>query len=176
MRHSLTRVLPYAPDQLFELVGDVRRYPEFVPWITGMEVWNEHAQGPHVSVLDAKAGVGFSFLRERFSTRVRRDAEARQIDVHLLSGPFRKLSNRWNFEPHPVGTLLKFDIDFEFKSRLLDLMLQANFDRAAAKLIGCFETRAMALYPAFKGAAREAAAAPKREPVRAVRAAGRAQA
>ncbi len=161
MKHSLSRVLPYTPDQLFELVGDVRHYPEFVPWITSMQAWNEHAEGPDVSVLDAQAGVGFSFLRERFSTRVRRDARARRIDVSLLSGPFRKLANHWSFEPHPVGTLLKFDIDFEFKSRLLGLMLESNFDRAVGKLIGCFEARAMALYPAFKGSA---AAEPK--PVR----------
>lgn len=176
LRHSLTRVLPYTPDQLFELVGDVRRYPEFVPWITEMRVWNEHAEGPKASVLDAQAGVGFKFLREKFSTRVRRDADERRIDVNLLSGPFRKLHNWWSFEPHPVGTLLKFDIDFEFKSRLLDLMLQANFDRAAARLIGCFEARAMALYPVFKGA--PPAAEPNRKPSQRPggRAAGRAPA
>jgi coenzyme Q-binding protein COQ10 len=169
----MTRVLPYAPDQLFEMVGDVRRYPEFVPWLTSMQVWNEHAVDADITVLDAQAGVGFSFLRERFSTRVRRNAKARTIDVSLLSGPFRKLINHWGFEPHPVGTLLKFDIDFEFRSRLLDLMLQANFDRACAKLIGCFETRAMALYPAFKGAPAPAA---KPVPRRAARAARRAPA
>jgi coenzyme Q-binding protein COQ10 len=149
MRHSLTRVLPYPPERMFELVGDVDRYPEFVPWITAMRTWNAHHESTGVSVVDAEAQVGFSFLRERFSTRVRRDEAQRRIDVSLLSGPFRKLANRWIFEPHPVGVLVKFDIDFEFKSRLLDAMLQANFERAVNKLIACFESRAMALYPAF---------------------------
>ena len=144
--HRLTRVLPYEPDQLFALVGEVRAYPQFVPWITSMRVWNEHEAEPGVSVCDAEAQVGFSFLKERFSTRVRRDARARLITVSLLSGPFRRLENRWEFKPHPHGTQLEFFIDFEFRSRLLDMMLHANFDRAVSKLIACFEARARALY------------------------------
>ena len=151
-RHTVTRILPYGPDQLLDLVGDVRRYPEFVPWITAMRVWNEREESPDVRVLDAEAGVGFSFLREKFATRVRRDAKLNRIEVSLLHGPFRRLANRWEFHPHPVGTELKFFIDFEFKSRLLEMMLQANFDRAVNKLIACFESRAMALYPAFRSA------------------------
>jgi coenzyme Q-binding protein COQ10 len=97
-------------------------------------------------VLDAEASVGFSVIQERFATRVRRDAAALTIDVTLLSGPFRRLVNRWRFEPHPAGAKIVFDIDFEFKSKLLDLMLRANFDYAVNRLIGCFEDRAKALY------------------------------
>jgi coenzyme Q-binding protein COQ10 len=85
----VTKVLPYAPDQLFALVGDVTAYPQFVPWITAMRTWNARQVGEGVDTLDAEAGVGFTFLKEWFSTRVRRDAGARQIDVSLLSGPFR---------------------------------------------------------------------------------------
>ena len=66
-----------------------------------MRVWNARELEPGVSQLDAEAGVGFSFLRERFSTRVRRDAKARRIEVQLLSGPFRRLHAVWSFEPHP---------------------------------------------------------------------------
>ena len=145
-RHTVTRVLAYTPDQLFNLAADVRRYPEFVPWVTAMRVWNEREEWPGVTVLDAEARVGFSFLQESFATRVRADAPARRIDVSLLHGPFRKLTNRWRFEPHAMGTTLTFDIDFEFKSRLLDAMLAANFDRAVGKLINCFEARAADLY------------------------------
>ncbi len=146
--HHVERILPYTPEQLFALVGDVRRYPEFVPWITSMRLWNESSDGAGQSQADAEAGVGFSFLRERFATRVTRDgaSEAPTIHVSLLSGPFRRLANRWRFEPHPTGTRLIFDIDFEFKSRLLDAMLHANFDRAVGRLIACFEARARALY------------------------------
>ncbi len=147
-RHHVERILPYTPQQLFALVGDVRQYPDFVPWIRSMRVWNEANPAEGVSELDAEAGVGFSFLKETFSTRVRRDASgaAPVIHVTLLSGPFRRLHNRWVFIPHPVGSRLKFDIDFEFKSKLLDAMLHANFDRAVTKLIHCFEARAKALY------------------------------
>ena len=90
--------------------------------------------------------VGFSFLKERFATRVHRDAGARQIDVNLLSGPFRKLTNRWRFLDDPGGARIEFDIDFQFKSRLLEGLLKANFHHAVERLMGCFEARAKALY------------------------------
>ncbi len=100
MRHHLVCILPYQPDQLFDLVGDVTRYPEFVRWITAMEAEAPAQVEPGVTVLDAQASVGFSFLKERFGTRVKRDANKRQIDVSLLSGPFKHLYNRWKFLPH----------------------------------------------------------------------------
>ncbi len=148
MRHSVTRVLPYTPEQLFQLVGDVDRYPDFVPWITSMRTWNLHGEGEGITVLDAEATVGFKFLRERFATRVKRDANRPSIEVSLLHGPFKRLHNRWVFEPHPTGTAVKFDIDFAFKSRLLEMMLTANMSYAVEKLMGCFEARAKALYGA----------------------------
>ena len=149
-RYHLVRVLPYAPDALFEMVGDVARYPEFVRWITHMRVGDTLDSEPGVTVLDAEAAVGFSFLSERFTTRVRRDAGRRQIDVSLISGPFKHLYNRWKFQLHPDGTEVIFDIDFEFKSRLLDAMLKANLNAAVDKLIGSFEARAKALYGSQK--------------------------
>lgn len=148
VRHRLTRVLPYTPDQLFELVGDVERYPQFVPWITSLRTWNKRDEGGGVTTLDAEAGVGFSFLRERFSTHVRRDAAARCIDVSLISGPFRRLNNRWRFLPHDHGTCVEFEIDFEFKVGFLDRLLNANFNHAVDKLIRCFDERASVLYGA----------------------------
>jgi coenzyme Q-binding protein COQ10 len=91
--------------------------------------------------------VGFKFLKERFATRVRRDAQNRQIDVSLLSGPFRKLDNRWRFLDAGHGcTRVEFDIDFEFKSRLLAALLTTNLSSAIDKLMTCFEARAKALY------------------------------
>ena len=146
-RHTVTRVLPYAPEQLFTLVGDVEAYPSFVPWITAMRTWNGRVDGP-VSTVDAEAQVGFSFLREKFATRVRRDATALTVDVSLLYGPFKRLSNQWKFRPHELGTTVEFIIDFAFKSRVLDALLAANLDRAANTLIGCFEARAAALHGA----------------------------
>ena len=146
MRHSVVRFLPYAPAQLLDLVGDVRSYPQFVPWITSMRVWNERTDAEGESQLDAEAAVGFSFLRERFSTRVKRDQAAGEITVNLLHGPFRRLFNRWRFREEGAGTRVEFEIDFEFKSRLLQTLLAANFQHAVERLIGCFEDRARVLY------------------------------
>lgn len=146
MRHTVTRVLPYAPDDLFRLVGDVTRYPEFVPWITSMRTWNARDLGEGVNSVDAEAAVRFSFLTERFATRVRRDAGARTVDVGLISGPFRKLLNCWRFIPDGEGTRVEFEIDFQFKSRMLEGLLTANFHHAVDRLMTCFEDRARALY------------------------------
>jgi len=150
LRHSLTHVLPYEPRQLFELVGDVERYPEFVPWVTRLRSWNRRPDAEGATLLDAEAQVGFSVIHERFTTRVRLDEAALAIDVELISGPFRRLANRWRFKAHPTGTELTFEIDFEFKSRLLHGLLAANFHRAVNRLVACFEDRARALYGAKK--------------------------
>jgi coenzyme Q-binding protein COQ10 len=146
LRHHVSKPLPYTPDQLFALVGDVNAYPDFVPWISSMRTWNPRTLGEGVEAVDAEAGVGFSFLKERFSTRVRCDTVNRQIDVSLLSGPFRHLANRWEFYAHEGGTRVEFDIDFQFKSRLLEALLAANFAHAVDRLMECFEARAKALY------------------------------
>jgi coenzyme Q-binding protein COQ10 len=144
--HRVTKILPYAPDQLAALVADVRAYPEFVPWVTSMRVWNAREEAPGVSLLDAEAAVGFSFLKERFSTWVRHDRNRDVVEVGLLRGPFKHLKNRWEFFPDPAGARVEFFIDFAFKSRLLDGLLHANFDRAVGKLMHCFEARADDLY------------------------------
>ena len=147
MRHHVSKVLPYTPDQLFELVGQVQHYPEFVPWVTALRTWNPRQLSEGVDAVDAEAKVGFSFLKERFATRVRRDARNRQIDTTLISGPFRKLENRWRFLDAGHGcTRVEFDIDFQFKSRLLETLLTANFSHAVDRLMGCFEARAKNLY------------------------------
>ena len=146
--HRLTRILPYRPEDLFALVGGVRAYPEFVPWISSMRVWNERETAPGVTELNAEAAVGFAMIRERFTTTVKRDANERLIEVRLVRGPFKHLRNEWKFLPHPTGTQVEFFIEFEFRSKLLGKVLQANFDRAAHRLISCFEARAETLYGA----------------------------
>jgi coenzyme Q-binding protein COQ10 len=147
VRHHVSKMLPYSPDQLFQLVGDIGRYAEFVPWVTSMRTWNARKLSDGVEAVDAEAKVGFSFLKERFATRVRRDSLNRQIDTSLLSGPFKKLENRWRFLDAGHGcTRIEFDIDFEFKSRLLSALLTANFAVAVDRLMHCFEARAKKLY------------------------------
>jgi coenzyme Q-binding protein COQ10 len=148
LRHSLTHILPYRPDQMLDLVGDVDAYPQFVPWITALKTWNAHTAASGATALDAEAQVGFAFLKEKFATRVVRDAAAGTVSVDLLYGPFRRLHNVWSFSPHATGTQVDFMIDFEFKSRLLEALLSANMHRAIDKLVDCFEARAAALYGA----------------------------
>ena len=149
----VTRFLPHRPDDLFALVGDVEAYPEFVPWVSSMRVWNRIEQEEGVRTVDAEAKVGFAFVREAFATRVRMDARQRTIDVELLYGPFKRLKNRWRFLPDAKGCQVVFEIDFAFKSRILDALLAANMRHAAERLIACFEERAQALYPAGAGSA-----------------------
>lgn len=146
MRHTLTHVLPYSPEQMFDLVGDVKSYPAFVPWLTALRTWNAQSMADGSDVLDAEAQVGFAFLKEKFATRVRRDPAACSVKVDLLYGPFCRLHNQWTFSPHPTGVQIDFLIDFEFKSRLLDGLLAANMHKAIDKLVACFEARAAELY------------------------------
>lgn len=144
--HRVTKILRYQPADLAALVADVGAYPDFVPWVTGMRVWNGREEAEGVTLLDAEASVGFSFLTERFSTWVRHDRNAPKVEVGLIRGPFRHLKNRWEFFADPAGTRIEFMIDFKFKSALLDAMLQANFERAVSRLMGCFEAEAARRY------------------------------
>ena len=146
MRQTVTRRLPYSPAQLFALVGDVERYPEFVPWVTALNTWNRKTNDAVVTTFDAQAKVKFAIVRERFSTRVTLNKPALTIDVALISGPFKHLVNHWRFAADGEGTLLTFGIDFEFGSRLLERILAANSGHAVNRLMACFEARAAALY------------------------------
>jgi coenzyme Q-binding protein COQ10 len=131
---------------LFDLVGAVELYPQFVPWVSDMRVSNRRAGGEGITLLDARAQVGFSIIHESFATRVRLDEPDLAVDADLISGPFRRLETRWRFREMDGGAQLSFLIDFEFGSRLLQALLAANFEWAVARLIGCFEQRAKALY------------------------------
>ena len=144
--HRVTRVLPYTPQQLAELVADIGSYPQFVKWVNAMRVWNAREEAPGVTLIDAEAAVGFSFLQERFSTWVRHDRNLPRVEVGLIRGPFRHLKNRWDFQAVPEGTRLEFMIDFAFRSPILNAMLHANFDLAVGKLIASFEAEAKRRY------------------------------
>jgi coenzyme Q-binding protein COQ10 len=111
-----------------------------------MRTFNRRDAEDGVSVFDAEAGVRFAIIRERFRTRVRLNGANLAIDADLISGPFRRLENRWRFAAASGGAELRFSIDFEFGSRFLEALLAANFERAVTRLIGCFEQRADSLY------------------------------
>lgn len=140
-RHSETKYLPYAPEQLFALVADVARYDEFLPWVTAVRV-----RSSSDTEVIADLIVGFNAFKERFTSRVTKYRPDR-IVVDYVEGPLKYLKNEWRFEPAADGgTNLHFSVDFAFRSRLFETLAGAMFDRALRRMTGAFETRAAALY------------------------------
>ncbi|HST37712.1 MAG TPA: type II toxin-antitoxin system RatA family toxin [Allosphingosinicella sp.] len=139
-RHTETRVLPYTPDQLFDLVADVGRYQEFLPWVAATRI---RANGETEMLADLV--VGFGALKETFSSRVRKSRPA-ELKIDYLEGPLKYLHNSWKFRAAPGGTEVDFCVDFAFKNRIFEALAGQMFDRALRKMIGAFETRAAVLY------------------------------
>jgi coenzyme Q-binding protein COQ10 len=140
--HAEKRVLPYRPEQMFELVADIERYPEFLPWCVACRIKRREGD-----VIWGDLMVGFKVFRETFTSRVTLD-RPRRIDVAYVNGPFRYLNNHWEFLPGPdgEGTLIDFYIDFEFRSRMLQAVAGAVFNEAVGRMVGAFEKRAHAVY------------------------------
>ena len=138
--HAEKRVLSYTPEQLFALVADIERYPEFLPWCLAARVKERRAD-----LIVADLVIGFRMFRERFTSRVRLDPP-RRIDVAYTEGPFRYLDNHWVFEPSPGGCRIDFFVDFEFKSRILQRLIEVLFSEAVRRMVTAFEHRAEALY------------------------------
>ena len=140
-RHSETKYLPYPPDQLFALVGDVARYDEFLPWVTAVRI-----RSSSETEMVADLIVGFNAFKERFTSKVTKHAPDR-IEVDYIEGPLKYLHNEWRFTPAPDGgTTLHFSVDFAFRSRIFETIAGAMFDRALRRMIGAFEARADQLY------------------------------
>ena len=139
------RPVPFTPRQMFDLVADVERYPEFVPLCEGLRV-NDRSHLSGHEVLLAEMVVGYGALRETFSTRVTLDAVMLRVTVEYLDGPFQYLDNRWVFEPTPNGCDVDFYISYELKSLMLQLMVGAVFERAFRRFTEAFEQRAQQIY------------------------------
>ncbi len=140
-RHSETRLLPWTPEELFDLVADVRRYPEFLPWVAAVRVRTSEP-----GLLVADMSVGFKSLRETFTSRVALDRPS-QIDVDYISGPLKRLHNDWRFEAADGGgTRLEFHVDFEFRNKLFEKLAGTFFHEAFKRMVGSFEARATKLY------------------------------
>ena len=142
--HIETRLLPYSADLMFGVVADVERYPEFLPWCTGLRVLSRGKEGDR-DVLIAEMLVGYRALRERYTSRVVLDLAARAIDVVQTTGPFRVLENHWRFVPNENGCEVTFRIDFEFKSRVLNMVAGQAFEHVLFKMADAFEARAKEL-------------------------------
>ena len=142
-RHTETRHLPYTPEQLFDLVADVRRYPEFLPWVAATRIRSDSE-----TEMVADLVVGFKSLKETFASRVKK-ARPREIEIDYIEGPLKYLHNAWKFDPAADGgTDVHFCVDFAFKSRIFEALAGQMFDRALRRMIGAFEERAHQLYGA----------------------------
>ncbi|MEL6977752.1 MAG: type II toxin-antitoxin system RatA family toxin [Pseudomonadota bacterium] len=148
--HAEKRRIPYAPDQIFNLVADVESYPEFLPWVAGCRMRSRKPLPPEDGpgeVLEADLIVSFKVFRERFGSRVTLRPESRVIDVAYLDGPFRYLNNHWEFHENEDGsTTIDFYVDFEFKSKMLQRLIGVVFNEAMQRIVQAFERRADALY------------------------------
>ncbi|HJO66440.1 type II toxin-antitoxin system RatA family toxin [Sphingomonas sanguinis] len=150
-KHSETRHLPYTPEQMFDLVADVARYPEFLPWVSAMRV---RSDTPTETVADMI--VGFKGLRETFTSRVTK-ARPESIDVEYLDGPLKYLRNNWRFRPEEQGCAVDFTVDFAFKNRVFEMLAGQVFGTALRRMIGAFEDRAAKLYGSNSSSANSAA-------------------
>jgi coenzyme Q-binding protein COQ10 len=145
--YTETRILPFTPEQLFVLVIDIEKYPKFLPWCRGARIVSRESDGSFIGELIIR----FMNLTERYTSKVVASPltshhAPRTIDVTLVSGPFHHLENHWRFVPHPQGCELHFDVDFAFKSKLLDTMIGGVFTRATEKMVAAFTARAESMY------------------------------
>lgn len=146
-RHTETRRLPYTPEQMFGLVSDVARYPDFLPWVSAIRVRSNSDTD-----LVADMIVGFKGLRETFTSKVAKTRPSR-ILVEYVDGPLKYLRNDWGFRPDGQGgCLVDFSVDFAFKNRVFEALAGQVFDRALRKMISAFEERAAVLYASAAGA------------------------
>jgi coenzyme Q-binding protein COQ10 len=141
-----SRVVRHSPEQMFDLVADCDKYPEFLPLCVGMKTRPRGQDANGDPVLIAEMEVGYKAIRERFVTRNTLDRKALKITVEYVEGPFSRLRNVWNFIPDPAGCKVEFYIDYEFKSRLLAALMGSMFDAVFRTFASAFEARADKVY------------------------------
>lgn len=138
--------VPFSAAQMYALVADVERYPEFLPMCTGLVVTSREVR-PEGDQLTARMSVGYKSIAENFATRVNLKPQVPEVDVRYIDGPFKYLENRWTFIEVPDGgSSVHFYITYEFKSPMLGLIVGAVFDKAFRKFTDAFEERARAVY------------------------------
>ncbi len=140
-QHSESRFVPYDADLMFAIVADVERYPEFLPWVVSLRVLSRAKDGDG-EILIAEMQVGFSALRERYTSRIVANPQTRRVDVRQVQGVFRELENCWRFTPEGKGCRIDFDVRFEFKSRLLSAIAGSAMSLAVSTMTHAFEERA----------------------------------
>lgn len=144
-KHAETRTLPYSAEQMYALVADVARYPEFLPWCSAARVRSvTPCDGGEVMLADLV--IGFQVFRERFGSRVGLFHEAMRIETEYLDGPFKYLRSNWVFSEAENGCDVAFDVDFEFKNIILQKAAGLFFFEAMQRIVKAFEARAHELY------------------------------
>jgi len=144
-RHSETKVLPYAAQQMYGLVADVESYPKFLPWTAAARTRSRRAiKGGEVMEVDLV--ISFKVFRERFGSRVTLWPEAKKIDTEYLDGPFRYMRSNWAFRDVPGGCEVDFMVDFEFRNAILQRIIGVVFNEAMHRVVRAFEARAAELY------------------------------
>jgi len=142
-----TRRVKHAADEMFDLVADVERYPEFVPLCERLKVKRRTDGGEGTQILVADMTVAYGPLRETFTSQVTTDRPRLAVLVEYLDGPFRQLENRWRFKPEgEKASTVEFFIAYEFRSRALGLLMGAVFDKAFRRFAEAFERRADRIY------------------------------
>jgi coenzyme Q-binding protein COQ10 len=140
-RHSETRALPHSPVAMYDLVADVERYHEFLPWVSAVRVRSNSE-----TEMVADMIVGFKAIRETFTSRVIK-ARPDRVHVDYLDGPLKHLTNDWTFRADGKGgCLVDFTVDFAFKNRVFEALAGQYFEKALRKMTDAFEARAAALY------------------------------
>jgi coenzyme Q-binding protein COQ10 len=141
------RRVAHSAENMFDLVADVERYPEFVPLCRELKIRRRESKGEGTEVLVADMTVSYKLVRESFRSRVTLDRPKLQILVEYLEGPFSHLENRWTFVPTgPESCEVEFFIDYEFRSRMLGMLMGAMFDTAFRRFAAAFEQRADEIY------------------------------
>ncbi len=144
--HSEKRVLPYTAQQMYDLVADVGKYPEFLPWNAAARVRKVTPQPDGTEVMEADLVISFRVFRERFGSRVVLDPENMRIDTEYLDGPFKYMKSYWQFRDVEGGCEVEFFVDFEFKNMVLQNLIGVVFNQAMQRIVRAFEDRATALY------------------------------
>ncbi len=135
-RHEEHRVLPYSPKFIFDIVADVRAYPEFLPWCTSARVYRKK-EGEFFS----DVVIGFHVFRETWTSHVFLDRPNKIVSKYVR-GPMKRLHNEWTFTPHAEGVLVDFVLDFEFKNPVIQKLLGHLFNEAAHRMVLAFDARA----------------------------------
>ncbi|WP_377188204.1 type II toxin-antitoxin system RatA family toxin [Ruegeria meonggei] len=144
--HSETRHLPYTAHQMYDLIADVDKYPEFLPWCSAARIRRTYAAG-EAQVMEADLVISFKVFRERFGSRVTLHADPKKIDTEYLDGPFKYMKSNWQFEDAAGGGCdVSFHVDFEFKNAILQGIIGVVFNEAMHRIVQAFETRAADLY------------------------------